>query len=154
MNGFVYQTKIGELTFIEENGILIEIGFGSALGSVLEKETSFLKEAKQQVEEYLEGNRKQFTIPFKVQGTSFQKSVYEALLQIPYGEVRSYSDIARAIQNPKAVRAVGNANNHNRLPILIPCHRVVGKNGKMVGYAGGLSIKETLLTIEGYTKKD
>ncbi|XCP86408.1 methylated-DNA--[protein]-cysteine S-methyltransferase [Roseburia hominis] len=102
-----------------------------------------------QITEYLEGKRQEFTLPLAPQGTPFQQAVWRALRTIPYGETRCYSEIAQMVGNPKACRAVGMANNRNPIIILIPCHRVVGKNGSLVGYAGGLDIKEKLLELEG-----
>ncbi len=101
-----------------------------------------------QLEEYLKGNRKIFDFPIEVQGTPFQLKVWDALRNIPYGETRSYKQIAEAIEKPKAVRAVGMANNRNPLLIVNPCHRVIGSNGKLVGYASGLPLKEFLLKLE------
>ena len=94
------------------------------------------------------GKRKEFDLPLLLKGTPFQKQVWEALLNIPFGETRSYKQIAEAIGNPKAVRAVGMANNKNPLLIVVPCHRVIGANGKLVGYAVGLDKKEFLLKLE------
>lgn len=108
-----------------------------------------LKQAKQQLEEYLAGKRKQFTLPLDIRGTPFQKRVWQALLEIPYGQVRSYKEIAKAIKAPQAVRAVGGANNKNSLPIFVPCHRVIGSSGSLVGYRAGLTIKRKLLELEG-----
>lgn len=110
----------------------------------------------QQLQEYFEGDRKKFTLPFDIRGTAFQTSVWQALTQIPFGQTWSYSDIAKMIGNPKAVRAVGTANGANPVPIVIPCHRVIGKNSTLTGFRGGLNIKEQLLQLEGfcdYTKK-
>ncbi len=101
-----------------------------------------------ELEEYFEGKREVFTIPLSLQGTPFQKQVWEILKEIPIGETRTYKDIAQLIGHEKAYRAVGMANNKNKIPIIIPCHRVIGSSGKMVGYAGGLEIKETLLKLE------
>lgn len=89
-----------------------------------------------------------FDLPLDARGTEFQKKVWNELLRIPYGETKSYKDIAVAIGNEKACRAIGMANNKNPIPIIIPCHRVIGSNGKLVGYAGGLNVKEKLLNIE------
>ena len=102
-----------------------------------------------QVEEYLSGERRVFDLPLKPEGTEFQRKVWNALLTIPYGETKSYKDIAVQIENPKGCRAVGMANNRNPIPIIIPCHRVIGANGSMVGYGGGLDIKVKLLELEG-----
>ncbi len=107
-----------------------------------------LVRAKRQILEYLEGKREEFTIPIRMKGTKFQQEVWTALLDIPYAETCSYGDVAKAIGKPKACRAVGMANNKNPLPIIIPCHRVIGADGRMVGYAAGLDIKAKLQSIE------
>lgn len=99
--------------------------------------------------EYFLGKRKQFTVPLHLVGTEFQKKVWRALLEVPYGKTVTYKDIAKKIGNPKALRAVGMANNKNKIPIIVPCHRVIGSDGKLTGYAAGLSIKEKLLKLEG-----
>ena len=112
------------------------------------KETTLIKKAASQLFEYLNGKRRDFNLPLSKEGTDFQISVWNELLKIPYGETRSYKDIAIAINNEKAVRAVGMANNRNKIPIFIPCHRVIGSNKKLVGYGGGLEIKEFLLNLE------
>ena len=112
------------------------------------KETTLIKKATSQLFEYLNGKRKDFNLPLLKEGTDFQISVWNELLKIPYGETRSYKNIAIAINNEKAVRAVGMANNRNKIPIFIPCHRVIGSNKKLVGYGGGLEIKEFLLNLE------
>ncbi len=104
--------------------------------------------AFQQLSEYFNKERQVFDLPLAPQGTAFQQRVWRALQQIPYGQTRSYKDIALAINNPKAYRAVGMANNKNPLMIFIPCHRVIGSNHRLVGYAGGLDIKEELLALE------
>ena len=112
------------------------------------KETTLIKKAASQLFEYLNGKRRDFNLPLLKEGTDFQISVWNELLKIPYGETRSYKDIAIAINNEKAVRAVGMANNRNKISIFIPCHRVIGSNKKLVGYGGGLEIKEFLLNLE------
>ena len=112
------------------------------------KETPLIKKAATQLFEYLNGKRKNFDLPLLKDGTDFQVSVWNELIKIPYGETRSYKDIAIAINNEKAVRAVGMANNRNKISIFIPCHRVIGMNKKLVGYGGGLQIKEFLLNLE------
>ena len=103
---------------------------------------------KKELDEYFIGERKVFDLPLKFDGTEFQEQVWDALLKIPYGETRSYKDIATAIGSYKASRAVGMANNKNNIIILVPCHRVIGSNGKLVGYACGLDVKEYLLNLE------
>lgn len=114
-------------------------------------ESKILLETILQVEEYLKGERRKFSIPLDLQGTEFQKRVWQELLRIPYGKTRSYKEIAELIQNQKAVRAVGTANGRNPISLIVPCHRVIGSNGTLTGYAGGLSIKEKLLKLEGVT---
>ena len=101
-----------------------------------------------QLEEYLNGKRRHFDLPLRPQGTEFQRSVWNALLTIPYGETRSYKEIAQAVENPKAFRAVGMANNKNPISIFIPCHSVIGSSGSLVGYGGGLELKKRLLELE------
>ena len=108
----------------------------------------FFKDIKTQVMEYFNRKRKEFDILLNPQGTEFQKKVWQALYAIPYGEVRTYKDIATAIGNPKACRAVGMANSVNPIPIIVPCHRVIGSSGKLTGFASGLNAKEKLLNLE------
>jgi len=104
---------------------------------------------KQQLTEYFEGKRREFDLPLDQLGTNFQKSVWASLIKIPFGQVVSYRDIANMINNPKAVRAVGAANGKNPISIIVPCHRVIGSNGTLTGYAGGLARKAWLLKLEG-----
>jgi len=110
--------------------------------------TPLLRQAVCQLNEYFQGARETFDLPLSYQGTSFQKAVWEALLDIPYGQVRSYKDVAEGIGRGKACRAVGMANNRNPIVIIIPCHRVIGHNGALVGYGGGIAAKEYLLELE------
>lgn len=112
------------------------------------KDTPLLQKAKFQLIEYLEGKRESFDLPLAPHGTDFQHKVWEALQSIPFGETRSYKQIADAVGNPKASRAVGMANNKNPIAIFIPCHRVIGANGSLVGYGGGLRTKQYLLDLE------
>ncbi len=107
-----------------------------------------LREAEKQLTEYFSGQRCEFSLPLAAKGTPFQMQVWHALTTIPYGETWSYQDLADAIGNPKAVRAVGLANGKNPISIIVPCHRVIGKNGKLTGYAGGVERKEKLLKLE------
>lgn len=109
-----------------------------------------LRETVKQLEEYFAGKRLAFRLPLDLRGTAFQLRVWNALRQIPYGETRSYLQIGQAIGSPKAVRAIGGANHNNPLSIIIPCHRVIGANGELVGYGGGLPIKRFLLELEGW----
>lgn len=107
-----------------------------------------LVEAEQQLGEYFAGNRKEFSIALDMRGTAFQKDVWEALLGIPFGETRSYGQLARQLGNPQAMRAVGAANGRNPISIIVPCHRVIGASGKLTGFAGGLDTKADLLELE------
>lgn len=111
--------------------------------------TPILEQAQDELSEYFEGRRKQFSVPLSAQGTDFQERVWKALSRIPYGATRSYSDIAREVGTPKAMRAVGAANGRNPLAIIVPCHRVIASDGTLGGYAGGLPMKVRLLQIEG-----
>lgn len=150
-NIFYYNTKIG-IIGIEENGTAItKLDFinKDVQEEILEKnETELLRETIKQLKEYLDGKRTLFDLPLEPKGTEFQKKVWNALKEIPYGETRSYGEIAKIIGNEKAARAVGMANNKNPIAIIVPCHRVIGANGKLVGYAGGLDLKEKLLDLE------
>ena len=108
-----------------------------------------LQETERQLGEYFSGKRKEFSVPLDMRGTAFQKSVWEALLAIPFGETRSYGQLARQLGNPNATRAVGAANGRNPLSIIVPCHRVIGSSGSLTGFGGGLEIKARLLSLEG-----
>lgn len=144
---YTYETVLGSVTFVEEGGALLAISMQSfEEGS--RQETPLIKEAFRQITEYLKGKRKTFDLPLRMKGTDFQKRVWAALLDIPYGETRSYKQIAEAVHNPKGMRAVGMANNRNRLLMVVPCHRVIGANGSLVGYGEGLEMKEFLLRLE------
>lgn len=144
---YTYETVLGSVTFVEEDGALLTISMHlSEKGT--RQETSLIKKAHQQTTEYLKGERKEFDLPLRMKGTDFQIRVWNALLDIPYGETRSYKQIAEAIHNPKGMRAVGMANNRNPFLIVVPCHRVIGANGSLVGYGEGLEMKEFLLKLE------
>ena len=151
-------TIIGELFLVAEADKLAVIHLGEEdfltnerLDQVIyQPEHSALVECSKQLTEYFEGTRQQFDLPLAMVGTDFQKSVWQQLTLIPFGETRSYLDIAQSIGNPKAVRAIGQANKANRYPIIIPCHRVIGKNQSLTGYAGTrVDLKEKLLHLEG-----
>ncbi|WP_299772718.1 methylated-DNA--[protein]-cysteine S-methyltransferase [uncultured Pseudoteredinibacter sp.] len=118
---------------------------------VSEQSNEYTRLAKKQLQEYFNGKRKEFQLSLSVEGTDFQKQVWQQLKAIPFGECRSYGDIAQALNKPKAMRAVGAANGRNPLPIIVPCHRVIGSNGALTGFAGGLDMKEWLLRHEGYS---
>ncbi|MEA3352350.1 MAG: methylated-DNA--[protein]-cysteine S-methyltransferase [Campylobacterota bacterium] len=117
-------------------------------GKYQDCEDEVLKETSKQLDEYFNGKREEFDIPLLLIGTKFQKSVWKTLLDIPYGETRSYKEQARMLGDEKKVRAAANANGANAIAIIIPCHRVIGSNGKLTGYAGGVDIKEKLLKLE------
>lgn len=146
----VLSTAVGELTLCcTESGALCEIAFDSrAIRARLTHAPQQLRAATQQLAEYFVGKRRSFDLELAPEGTRFQHSVWRVLAAIPYGESCSYSSIARQIGSPAASRAVGAANGKNPLPIVVPCHRVVGSNGALTGYAGGLPIKRFLLNLE------
>ncbi len=141
---------IGRIYISEENGFITNVALHeiTATDNCRNRRTAVIDEAVKQLTEYFDGKRKVFDLPLNPQGTEFQRNVWTALTEIPYGKVCSYQDIAVKIGNPKAVRAVGGANNKNPILIIIPCHRVIGKDGSLVGYGGGLEIKKYLLSLE------
>ena len=137
---------IGAVTLCQDEGGLCALRFGGNGGRM--DETPLLLQAQRELEEYFAGRRSSFSVPLSMHGTPFQLRVWRALTEIPYGETLSYGALARRIGNPKACRAVGMANHVNPLPVFVPCHRVVGANGGLTGYAGGLDIKRFLLELE------
>jgi methylated-DNA-[protein]-cysteine S-methyltransferase len=152
-------TPIGELLLAGEDDALSMIGFPK--GSMRrDPEPDWiynekpLAKARRQLAEYFEGARKDFDLPLKLSGTEFQVSVLTALQNIPYGETVSYGEIAKRIGRPKAVRAVGAANGRNPIPIVVPCHRVIGSGGDLTGFGGGLDTKEALLRLEAENTQD
>lgn len=148
-NLYFYDTILGMLGISDNGKEIIEVYFGDENSQDLDiEETPLIKEAYTQISLFLQGKLKEFDLPIYLEGTDFQKKVWKALRDIPYGETRSYKDIAQVVDSPKAYRAVGMSNNKNPISIIIPCHRVIGSNGKLVGYGGGLDIKKTLLEIE------
>ena len=147
-NIYFYETEVGTVGIRENNKSITDIYFSKINTNDNIEETELIKECFRQLNEYFEGNRKNFDLPIEAKGTEFQNKVWNELLKIPYGETKSYKEIALSIGNEKACRAIGMANNKNPIPIIIPCHRVIGSNGKLVGYAGGINVKEKLLNIE------
>jgi methylated-DNA-[protein]-cysteine S-methyltransferase len=153
-NLFYYETPIGEIGIAETNDKITHLFFKhEELEELNEKnqelvETPILAEAAQQLKEYFDGKRHKFNLPLAPEGTDFMKRVWKALLTIPYGETRSYKEVAMMTGNVKACRAVGMANNRNPISIIIPCHRVIGTNGDLVGYGSGLDKKTYLLELE------
>lgn len=148
---YFYETSIGRIGIADNGEAVTGLFFAGDVnppaGCTI-AETPLIKKASVQLNEYLEGKRKSFDVPVSLEGTAFQKAVWEALTEIPYGETRSYRQIAERIGNPKACRAVGMANNKNPVAVIVPCHRVIGANGKLVGYGGGIDLKEKLLALE------
>ncbi len=161
VNMFYYNgldTPIGKIYMICEENHLVKIEWNddflqpdsSKQRFMYDPDHPVLKRVTSQMEEYFLGRRSTFDVPFKMKGTDFQMEVWQALSNISYGEVKCYQDIAKEINRPLAVRAIGQANRRNPLPIVIPCHRVIGKNKAMVGYAGDkIGMKEQLLKLEG-----
>ena len=144
---------IGAVRIVQRGQHIVRLDLGGKapyepLADVAEQATPLLLRAFEQLEEYLARVRKEFDLPLAPAGTPFQRKVWDALLQIPYGQTRSYQQIAQAVGSPKGFRAVGMANNRNPIAVFIPCHRVVGADGKMVGYGGGVDIKVALLGLE------
>lgn len=146
-NTKTYQTPIGKMTLIEVDECIEEILFDEDI-MANGCESNVLKQASDELLQYFEGSRTMFTFPIRMHGTPFQERVWNALMKVSYGETATYGQIAKMAGNPRASRAVGMANHNNRLPIVIPCHRIIGSNGKLVGYALGLDKKEYLLTME------
>ena len=142
-----YQFENISLYLVATETHLVNIQFTQPQKALLQT-TELLSMATIQLDEYFQGKRTVFSLPFKLTGTPFQLAVWKKLQNIPYGQTTSYKEIAQKINKPKAYRAVGMANNKNPLPIIIPCHRVIGSNGKLIGYAGGLNLKNYLLELE------
>ncbi|SMG23393.1 methylated-DNA--[protein]-cysteine S-methyltransferase [Dethiosulfovibrio salsuginis] len=144
----------GVLVAMDEKGVkLVRLYEGTKapvpIFNVWKKSPAKLKDATDQLKAYFAGELKVFDLPLSLEGTPFQLQVWEALRKIPYGETRSYMEMALSMGNDKACRAVGGANGRNPIPVIIPCHRVVGSNGTLGGYSGGLGLKKRLLSIEG-----
>ncbi len=147
-------SPIGDLLLVAENDKLLEINFVNGKHTVqppadAREDRAPFAATIRQLQEYFAGKRETFDLPLAPHGTDFQRRVWSALQKIPYGKTVAYADIAQRIGNPKGVRAVGLANGRNPIPIVIPCHRVIGKDGSLTGYGGGLPIKQKLLEIEG-----
>ncbi len=150
MNFQYLDTPIGTLRLVSNSTQLVSIEFEGQhrADAAIEADDTVLAACAAQLSGYFAGERHRFALPLAAHGTPFQHSVWQALAQIPYGELRSYRDIALAIGKPAAVRAVGAANGRNPLPIVVPCHRVIGSNGTLTGFAGGLPLKKFLLELE------
>ena len=144
---FPYPSVVGTLWISERDGAITAISYAKPAAGI-ERETPLIHTAVSQLEEYFSGTRREFDLPLSPEGTPFQQSVWQALLAIPYGTRSTYGEIARAVGCPRGSRAVGMACNRNPVAIVIPCHRVVGGDGRLTGYAGGLDVKAALLALE------
>lgn len=152
------ESPVGRLRLVAESSVLIavlwendplgRVRLDAPIESCDTQSDSVLAAAKRQLDEYFAGQRTLFDLPLEMRGTPFQKRVWNSLLTIPFGQTRTYGQLADQIGNPKAVRAVGAANGKNPISIIVPCHRVIGASGKLTGFAGGLDAKETLLRLE------
>lgn len=153
-NVYYYNSYLGKIGIAEENNKITDVFFENDKleGKYIINETDALRQAALQLEEYFHGKRKTFSLDLAPEGTDFMKKVWKELSNIPYGQTVCYKDIAIAIGNEKACRVVGMANNRNPIPIFIPCHRVIGKNGALVGYSSGVDIKVKLLELESSYK--
>ena len=147
----LYHLEVGYLTILSDDHYIRKISFGKG-GQQPEDQRSqehlLLMQAERQLMEYFSGTRKEFSLPLATDGTPFQQAVWSALQQIPYGETVTYGQLAKMIDRPSAVRAVGGACNKNPIAIVIPCHRVIGAGGKLTGFAAGITVKEHLLALE------
>ena len=143
-----HPSEIGPLEVVGNQRGIFTITFGADEFESDRNLPAPMTECLRQLAEYFKGRRQKFSIPLLLEGTDFQKAVWRQLQKIPFGQTASYGDVARAIGSPKAFRAVGNANNKNPIPLIIPCHRVIGSDGKLVGFGGGIWRKEWLLDHE------
>ncbi|MDP6625721.1 MAG: methylated-DNA--[protein]-cysteine S-methyltransferase [Nitrospinota bacterium] len=157
-----YKTKIGELILGSFDGKLCMLDYRyrkmrkavddrikkGLNANFVEHDDEILEKTREQLDEYLNGERKEFDIPLLLVGTDFQRSVWAALMKVPFGTTSTYLQIAKNINNEKAVRAVASANAANSISIIVPCHRIIGSNGELVGYGGGLAVKKRLLKLE------
>jgi len=154
-NFYIYTYKYCNLLIAEENDAVCRVSLSTdkiKTQDFLYSETPLIKKAAKQLDEYFNKKRKVFDLPLVLHGTDFQNKVWKALQNIPYGETCSYGQLAAITGNSKASRAVGMANNRNPIMIIIPCHRVIGKDGSLTGYAGGLKLKKELLELEQLTR--
>jgi len=155
MNTLTVSTPIGDLQLVSDGQSLVSIALPGQHQHLVgdSQEDAVLAKAAKQLGEFFDGRRRHFDLPLAASGTQFQRAVWSQLTKIPFGEVRSYRDIAAEIGRPTAVRAVGAANGRNPLPIVVPCHRVIGADGSLTGFAGGLGRKRQLLVLEGYLQE-
>ena len=143
-----YRSEIGPFEIVGNQKGILTITFNKEPLKTDRSLPVCMKDCLGQIDEYFKGRRKRFSVPLELKGTDFQKAVWQQLRKIPFGRTASYGDVARAVNRPKAFRAVGNANNKNPIPLIIPCHRVIGSDGKLVGFGGGIWRKEWLLDHE------
>ena len=148
MYKWTYQTKLGTITIGATTTSITYLKTHDACNGEL-RETDLILKAHHQLNEYLEGQRKNFDLPLEPRGTDFQRHIWKILCDIPYGKTITYTELAKKVGNPKAIRAAGAANGKNPIYIIIPCHRVIATSGNLTGYAGGLAMKEKLLKLEG-----
>lgn len=149
MELIAFDTDYGKMGLAEEDGAIVRLYLpNEPTPRIAEHETALLADGKRQLLEYFQGARRAFDLPLAASGTAFRERVWAALRGIPYGETITYGELAVRVGRPKAARAVGQANHHNPIPILIPCHRVVGADGALTGYGGGVELKRALLALE------
>ena len=150
MSAYFYETPIGTIGIAEKDGKITRLYFQTDYrpSETTIRETPLLQEAAHQLQDYLTGKLADFSLPLQPEGTAFMQQVWSRLCEIPYGETASYKSLAESIGKPNAARAVGMANHRNPIPIFIPCHRVIGASGSLVGYRGGLDLKSRLLKLE------
>lgn len=152
-NLLLHPTPLGTIGIAENGRAITEIFFNEQIPvGAHTHSTPLLQQAAQQIDEYFAGKRTAFDLPLEPQGTPYRLRVWQTLRGIPYGATATYAEIATCAGNPRAARAVGGANHHNPIPIVIPCHRVIGANGALTGYAGGMERKEFLLALERHNK--
>ena len=145
----IHTTPVGPVCIVQQGDAIVQLSFGDTQPSGAQPgHTPLLTEGIRQLDAYFSGTLREFSLPLRPSGTEFQRAVWQALTEIPYGETRTYGEIAHRVGNPRACRAVGSANHCNPIAIVVPCHRVIGVNGKLTGYAGGLHIKQALLALE------
>lgn len=150
MNCVRYDDLLVPVVINVENDKVVDIFFDTTV-EVSGLETTIHQQCYQELKQYFKKERTYFDVPIEISGTDFEKDVYQALLTIDYGSVISYKELAKQVNRPKAYRAVGNANGKNRIPIIIPCHRVISNSKTIGGYSGGIDIKKLLLGVEGIT---
>ena len=152
MDLLFYDSPVGRLALMGEGDELIALSLpNQPVPLIMERETPVLRETKEQLQAYFSGTLREFEVPIRLEGTPFRLKVWQALQQIPYGQVISYGELAHRIGQPAACRAVGGANHHNPISIIIPCHRVIAADGTIGGYGGGIELKRKLLKLEGVT---